>query len=136
LWDLARTQLPQTAHKAPQLPTVASPRPRIVAEPLTDSNRRPPRYQEGQSQYRGRVEEGDDFDVVRVAEPAARGAVLDREAYGAVVPGAPPKVLVASAGSLQASLVLLGVAAAACRARRPRICASSTTTIRATSRST
>lgn len=60
------------------------------------------------------LEEGDDFDVVRVAdEPAAREAVLDREAYGAVVPGAPPKVLVASAASLQASLVVLGVAAAA-----------------------
>jgi hypothetical protein len=57
------------------------------------------------------LEEGDDFDVVRVAdEPAAREAVLDREAYGAVVPGAPPKVLVASAASLQASLVVLGVA--------------------------
>jgi hypothetical protein len=54
---------------------------------------------------------GDDFEIVRVAdEAAAREAILDREAYGAFVPGRPARVLIASAASLPAAQLLTAIA--------------------------
>jgi hypothetical protein len=56
---------------------------------------------------------GNDFEVVRVDdEAAAREAILDREAYGALVPGQPPKVLIASAASLPVAQLLSAMAEA------------------------
>ena len=59
----------------------------------------------------GLEQQGDDFDVTRVAdESAAREAVLDREAYAAFVSGTPPKLLVASAASLPVAQQLVAIA--------------------------
>jgi MFS family permease len=65
------------------------------------------------------VQLGDGFDVVGVDDEAeAREAILDREAYGAFLPGPPPQLLVASAASVPVAQAL---AAAAERGPTPSV---------------
>ena len=64
----------------------------------------------GEDRLPGLEAAGDDFEIVRFDdEAAARAAILDREAYGALVPGPSPRLLIASAASLPAAQLLSGV---------------------------
>ena len=66
----------------------------------------------GAEQAAAALEREDRFEPKRYdGEPAARAAILDREAYGAVITGARPKLLVAAAASPQVASILEEAAA-------------------------